>query len=68
MKISDAFINALLADATYALGSGITDGTTGSDLEGVLRIRMTPALSCLFFPFGSAAGAWEAAEKAGRAV
>ena len=49
MKISEAFINALLADATYALGSKTKDGLTGSDLEdcndGELKERMTPALA-----------------------
>ena len=49
MKISEAFINALLADATYALGSKTEDGMTGTKLEdcneGKLKERMTPALA-----------------------
>ena len=44
MNISDAFINVLLADATYALGSGVTNGMTGDALSDhtELKKRMTP--------------------------
>lgn len=45
-KISDTYINALLADATYALDKDVTDGVSGSSLvTEELEIRMTPTLA-----------------------
>ena len=44
--IHDSFINALLADATYALGNQANlIGATGNILAGFLSDRMTPALA-----------------------
>lgn len=44
-NLKDAYINALLADATYALGDLTTNGMAGTELEAALRDRMTPALA-----------------------
>lgn len=41
--ITDAYINALLADATYA--KNLLDGLKGDDLERTLSERMTPTLA-----------------------
>jgi hypothetical protein len=41
--IHEAYINALLADATYV--DGLIDGLTGGRLEDKLKIRMTPTLA-----------------------
>jgi hypothetical protein len=41
--IHDAYINALLADATYALSFGTLDDLTGPDLSEKLTTRMTLA-------------------------
>ncbi len=43
--ITDAFINAILADATYALIDKNYDGYEGGLLAGELSIRMTPTLA-----------------------
>ncbi|WP_282110386.1 hypothetical protein [Shewanella algicola] len=40
--IDQAYINALLADATYALDDSVERGTTGNELEEFLNERMTP--------------------------
>jgi hypothetical protein len=45
ITIYDAFINALLADATYALDDTTTNGLTGKELEKYLNTRMTPTLA-----------------------
>ena len=39
--INDTYINALLADATYALESNMMNGLTGGDLTDELKERMT---------------------------
>ena len=44
-NLTDTYINALLADATYALGDLTTNGMTGVELETALRDRMTPTLA-----------------------
>ena len=47
-NIFQAYFNALLADATYALGvpeQGNLDGATGNRLTGYLETRMTPTLA-----------------------
>lgn len=41
--INDAYINALLADATYA--EGLVDGAQGVRLKDLLSSRMTPVLA-----------------------
>ena len=46
--IHNAYINALLADATYALDDKITNGLTSGDLTEVLDERMTPC-SCQLY-------------------
>ncbi|QEY15519.1 hypothetical protein D0C16_05755 [Cellvibrio sp. KY-GH-1] len=43
--INDAFINALLTDATYALGDATYKDFTGSKLADLLKNRMTPELA-----------------------
>ncbi len=43
--INAAYINALLADATYALDDTTTDGLTSAQLEAKLKERMTPTLA-----------------------
>lgn len=46
--IFQTYINALLADATYALGAAVQGdltGATGSTLTGYLNDRMTPTLA-----------------------
>ncbi len=45
--INDVYINALLADATYALDDTTGNGLTDTDLEDKLNVdgRMTPALA-----------------------
>ncbi len=47
MAVNRAFVNALLADATYALASNNLNGITGSSLENLsgIRDRMTPTLA-----------------------
>lgn len=44
-NIKEDFINALLADATYALDRNNINGYTGSDLADLLSGRMTPELA-----------------------
>lgn len=44
-NITDTYINALLADATYALDETVLDGTTGPALSSKLSVRMTPAVA-----------------------
>jgi hypothetical protein len=43
--ITEAYINAILADATYALTSSNINGITGGRLEDILKERMTPELA-----------------------
>ena len=43
--INNAYQNALLADATYALEIDGLENKTGFDLEGYLDKRMTPTLA-----------------------
>ena len=45
--IQDAYINALLADATYALTENKDTGYSGNDLKGLdtIKIRMTTTLA-----------------------
>lgn len=43
--VTNAFINALLADATYALDSATPNGRTGAALTQDLSARMTPTLA-----------------------
>lgn len=45
--IENTFLNALLADATYALDSNNLNGLTGNDLENLIELksRMTPTLA-----------------------
>ena len=43
--IHNTYINALLADATYALKSGTPNGLNGDDLKVALEKRMTPTLA-----------------------
>src|SRR3990167_6463650 len=44
-NITESYINALLADATYALDGSTTNGMSGVRLKEVLNARMTPALA-----------------------
>lgn len=44
-KINDAFINAILADATYALDTNGLEDKAGEDLKNLLSKRMTPDLA-----------------------
>ena len=44
-SITNAYHNALLADATYALGADTSPNTTGTDLEPLVKVRMTPTLA-----------------------
>jgi hypothetical protein len=43
--IANAYRNAFLADATYALKRDGIDGLKGDDLAGLLSERMTPTLA-----------------------
>ncbi len=43
--INDAYINALLADATYALNGLVVNGTTGGDLKPLLAVQMTDPIA-----------------------
>jgi len=45
IAIHDAYINALLADATYALGQNGLEGRAGVSLKDLLSDRMTPTLA-----------------------
>ena len=44
-NINEAYINALLADATYALDEDTENGLTGNGLIDAISERMTPVLS-----------------------
>jgi len=44
-EINNAYINALLADATYALDDKVTDELTGIKLEALLNERMAPTIA-----------------------
>lgn len=44
-EITNTYINALLADATYALNVNGLNGKTGRDLADLLSSRMTPTVA-----------------------
>ncbi len=44
-SLNSAFINALLADATYALKEDGLQNITGTNLNDLLKVRMTPTLA-----------------------
>lgn len=44
-NINSAYINALLADATYALDTNDLEGKKAKDLADLLEKRMTPTLA-----------------------
>ncbi|MCH1924159.1 hypothetical protein L9G74_06390 [Shewanella sp. C32] len=47
--INEAYINALLADATYALDENVANGLTGTALSDYLDVRIKnsyPKLTC----------------------